>query len=96
MLEREFWTYLVSKGTSPTNVTADEKDRNNRARSVAAGVVPGAGDCQPVIEMPHSDESVLSRNQTQTGRSFGKAVKAACARLRVVPDAMHTRKRRRD
>ena len=28
----------------PANVTAVVKDRNNRARSVAAGVVSGAGD----------------------------------------------------
>ncbi len=43
MPEREFWTYLVSKDASRTNVTADVKDRNNRASSVVAGVVPGAG-----------------------------------------------------
>ena len=39
----EPWTYLVSKDASPTNVTAVVKDRNNRARSLAAGVVSGAG-----------------------------------------------------
>jgi hypothetical protein len=43
MPEREFWTYLVSKDANPTNVTAVVKDRNNRARSSAAGVVSGAG-----------------------------------------------------
>jgi hypothetical protein len=32
-----------SKDASPTNVTAAVMDRNNRARSVAAGVVSGAG-----------------------------------------------------
>ena len=43
MPEREFRTYLVIKDASPTNVTAVVKDRNNRARSSAAGVVSGAG-----------------------------------------------------
>jgi hypothetical protein len=43
MPEREFWTYLISRDASPTDVTAAVKDRNNRARSLAAGVVSGAG-----------------------------------------------------
>jgi hypothetical protein len=37
------------------------KSQTNRARSVVAGVVSGAGLCQPVIETPHSDESAPSR-----------------------------------
>jgi len=39
------------------------KDMNNRARSVAAGVVSGAGWCQPVLETPHFDESAPSRTR---------------------------------
>ena len=46
----------------PANVTAAVKDRNNRARSVAAGVVSGAGG-QPVLQKPHSDESAPSRSR---------------------------------
>ena len=41
---REPWTYLISMDANPTDVTAVVKDRNNRARSVAAGVVFGAGE----------------------------------------------------
>ncbi len=55
----------------PTNVTAVAKSQTNRARSVAAGVVSGAGWCQPVIETPHSDESASSRTSaswTQPGQ----------------------------
>ena len=47
----------------PTDVTAAMKDMNNRARSVAAGVVSGAGWCQPVLETPHFDESAPSRTR---------------------------------
>ena len=47
----------------PTDVTAAMKDMNNRARSLAAGVVSGAGWCQPVFETPHFDESAPSRTR---------------------------------
>lgn len=47
----------------PTNVTAVAKSQTNRATSVAAGVVSGAGWCQPVIRTPHSDESASSRTR---------------------------------
>lgn len=47
----------------PTDVTAAAKDQTNRARSVAAGVVSGAGEGPPVIEKPHSDESAPSRTR---------------------------------
>lgn len=44
MPEREFRTYLSgSDEMRPTNVTAVVKDQTNRARSVATGVVSGAG-----------------------------------------------------
>ena len=45
----------------PTDVTAVVESQTNRATSVAAGVVSGAGWCQPVIETPPSDESASSR-----------------------------------
>ena len=51
-------------GTDPTvltDVTAGVKSPTNRARSVAAGVVSGAGWGQPVFQRPHSDESASSR-----------------------------------
>ena len=46
-----------------THVTAVAKSQINRATSVAAGVVSGAGWCQPVIQTPHSDESASSRTR---------------------------------
>ncbi len=48
--------------TGPTYVTAVVKSQINRARSVAAGVVSGAGR-QPVIQKPQSDESASSRTR---------------------------------
>jgi hypothetical protein len=59
---REPWTYLVSKDASPTNVTAVVKDRNNRARSLAAGVVSGAG-ASAGDSKANSDESAPSRTR---------------------------------
>ena len=57
--------------TRPANVTAAVMDRNNRARSVAAGVVSGAGG-QPVLQKPHSDESAPSRTrQSLDPNAFG-------------------------
>ena len=46
-----------------THVTAVTKSQNNRATRVAAGVVSGAGWCQPVLETPHFDESAPSRTR---------------------------------
>jgi len=46
--------------TCPTDVTVAAENRTNRARSVATGVVSGAGS-QPVFEKPHSDESASIR-----------------------------------
>jgi hypothetical protein len=43
MARREFRTYLNSRDANPTDVTAAVKDRNNRARNEAAGMVSGAG-----------------------------------------------------
>ena len=75
--------------TCPTDVTVVAESRTNRARSVATGVVSGAGG-QPVFEKPHSDESASIRTrQCQDphacgakpagGCRFGKAVEAAGA-----------------
>ena len=63
----------------PTNVTAEVKSQTNRARSVAAGVVSGAGSCQPVMQTPHSDESAPSR----TGRSLDPRRSAKASKSRV-------------
>ena len=71
-------------------MTAVVQDKNNRARSVAAGVVSGAGS-QPVFEKPHSDESAPSR----TGASWpqpGQGSSGGGCALRVVPGAeAHTK-----
>lgn len=87
----------VDAPARPANVTATVKDRNNRARSVAAGVVSGAGG-QPVLQKPHSDESAPSRTRRSLdpiafglwadgGVSFQQGSwNDACA-LRVVPGA---------
>ena len=91
-----------------THVTAGAKSQTNRARSVAAGVVSGAGSSQPVIETPHSDESASSRIAPKLHKSEGRTQllqgsgRSVCV-LRVVPGTclptgrqMHTRKKRRD
>ena len=71
-------------------MTAVVKDRNNRARSVAAGVVSGAGS-QPVIERPHSDESASSRTSASWPPPGQGSPGDGCA-LRVVPGARaHTK-----
>ena len=78
--------------TNPTNVTAVAKSQTNRARSVAAGVVSGAGVGPPVLQRPHSDESAPSRTSARAGRNLGKAVQGAGACLRVVPGTIaHTK-----
>ena len=66
-------------------MTVFVKDKNNRARSVAAGVVSGAGECSPVLQTPHFDESAPSRIVLEpvvgatVQRTLGKAVQVACA-----------------
>ena len=87
----------------PTYVTAGVKSQTNRARSVAAGVVSGAGSCQPVIETPHSDESASSRTRRSLdpiafgwkatgGVSFLQGSGSGGCALRVVPGAnAHTK-----
>ena len=61
-----------------TNVTAEVKSQTNRARSVAAGVVSGAGWGQPVIQTPYSDESAASRRgrkaHASTARQWSRRV----------------------
>jgi hypothetical protein len=84
MPKRELRTCLVSLDLKrPTDVTAAMKDMNNRARSVAAGVVSGAGWCQPVLETPHFDESAPSR----TRRSLDPIVFGVKRRGLGVPSA---------
>jgi hypothetical protein len=108
MTRREPRTSLtVQDQAGPTNVTAVVKSQTNRARSVAAGVVSGAGWCQSVIKTPHSDESASNRSrQSLHPIAFGREVESwvsfpqgsgngGCV-LRVVPGTMHTRKKRRD
>ena len=93
--------------TGPTNVTAVVKSQTNRARSVAAGMVSGAGFCQPVFQTPHSDESASSRSRQSLhpvfwpfGRRRG-VVAARQLQRRVRANGwcraqLHTRKKRRD
>ena len=75
--------------TCPTDVTVAAENRTNRARSVATGVVSGAGG-PPVFERPHFDESASIRTRLSLdpnacgakpalGCRFGKAVEAAGA-----------------
>ena len=72
-------------------MTAVVKNKNNRARSVAAGVVPGAGVGPPVLQKPHFDESASTRIVLEplvgatVQRTLGKAVQEACACQRMVP-----------
>ena len=94
----------------PTDVTAAVKSQTNRARSVAAGVVSGAGACQPVFETPHFDESVSSRSRPslppiafgqRVEGERGNVVSARQSKGRVraygwCRAQVHTRKRRRD
>ena len=95
---REPRTYLAGLDpTGPTNVTAVVKSQTNRARSVAAGVVSGAGCCQPVIQRPHFDESVSSRIAPKLDQSEGEthpgqgSPGGGCV-LRVVPGTIaHTK-----
>jgi len=82
----------------PTNVTAVVESSTNRARSVAAGVVSGAGWGQPVIQTPHSDESAPSRTSASWPHLLQGSGRGGCV-LRVVPGTClptgrhkHTRK----
>ena len=48
--------------------------------------------CQPVIQMPHFDESALSRSGPKGPAQLQPAVEAACSCLRVVPGTIeHTK-----
>ena len=89
--------------TGPTDVTVAAENRTNRARSMATGVVSGAGS-QPVFEKPHSDESASIRTRQcldphacgakpAGGCRFGKAVEAAGACYGWCRAQTHTRKR---
>lgn len=86
----------------PAHVTAVVKDRTNRARSGAAGVVSGAGG-PPVVQKPHFDESAPSRTRrsldpmafglwAEGGVSFPQGSGNGGCALRVVPGAnAHTK-----
>ena len=75
----------------PTDVTAVVKSQTNRARSVAAGVVSGAGWGQPVIQRPHSDESAPSRTSASWPHLLQGSGRGGCV-LRVVPGTIaHTK-----
>jgi len=71
----------------PTDVTAVVKSQTNRARSVAAGVVSGAGS-QPVFEMPHSDESAPSRTSIRLAAPWARQSRG---RVRATGGAGHNR-----
>ena len=84
-------------------MTAVVKSQTNRARSVAARMVSGAGFCQPVFQTPHSDESASIRTRPSldplssafrpgTGCRCSKAVATTGACQRVVPGTIaHTK-----
>ena len=75
----------------PTDVTAVAKSQTNRATSVAAGVVSGAGWCQPVIKTPLSDESASSRTSASWPHLLQGSGRGGCV-LRVVPGTFaHTK-----
>ena len=69
-----------------TDVTAVVKSQTNRARSVAAGVVSGAGWGQPVIQRPHSDESAPSRTSVRLAAPSARQWKG---RVRATGGAGH-------
>jgi len=76
----------------PTNVNAVEKDKNNRARSMAAGVVSGAGDVRRCFKSRTLMRVLRVGTSRKARRNLGKAVQAACACYGWCRAHMHTRK----
>ena len=75
----------------PTDVTAVVKNQTNRATSVPAGVVSGAGCRQPVLKTPPSDESASSRTSASWPQLLQGSGSSGCV-LRVVPGTIaHTK-----
>ena len=87
----------------PTDVTAVAKSRNNRARSVAAGVVSGAGQVSrcfkrrtlmrvPLVGPGEAWTQMVFGWKPKAGCLFSKAVEKTSACQRVVPGTIaHTK-----
>jgi len=76
----------------PANVTAVVKDKNNRARSVAAGVVSGASDVRWCFKSRTLMRVLQVGMSRKARRNLGKAVQAACACYGWCRAHLHTRK----
>lgn len=79
MVRREPHTCLTGLDAHrPTHVIAVAESLNNRARSVAAGLVIRCRGCKPAIQKP-TLMRVSPVGPAQAGRNFSKAVEGACA-----------------